>query len=88
MDRVDIGAGGWQPGLLPESASWNHWRLRRDEGIEEVCGNRRGQEQEERHLEERETGWGKHWPESHRMGGAPHRTPRATKEGRQSQQQC
>ena len=39
MDRHDIGAGGWQPGLLPESASSNRWRRRRDAGLEEMQGN-------------------------------------------------
>lgn len=39
MDRHNIGAGGWQPGLLPELASLNHWHPRTDVGIEEMQGN-------------------------------------------------
>lgn len=39
MDRHDIGASGWKSGLLPESASSNHWYPRRDADIEEMQGN-------------------------------------------------
>lgn len=39
MDRHDIGASGWKPDLLPESASSNHWHPRRDADIEEMQGN-------------------------------------------------
>lgn len=39
MDRHDIGASGWKAGLLPESASSNHWHPKRDADIEEMQGN-------------------------------------------------
>lgn len=92
MDRHDIGASGWNPGLLPESASSNHWHPKRDTDIEEMQGNGWGPGAGRK-------AFGRHWDRVAEMAdgelqgrrgtglGRQALWPRAATQGQQSQQQ-